>query len=81
MVKVAINEARSKLAELIDLVRSGERVTLEKHGKPVAVLIAVDDAELLARLEDEMDVEQARRVLAHPDPVPVDEAFKELGID
>ena len=38
---VSIHEAKTRLSELIGLVRSGEEVVIAKAGKPVAKLIPV----------------------------------------
>lgn len=41
-----LTEAKAKLNELIDsAVNTHERVTITRHGKPVAVLISVEDLE------------------------------------
>jgi len=48
----SIAELRSNLAELINRVAYGrERVTLERRGRPVAVLVSLADAKRLARLD------------------------------
>jgi prevent-host-death family protein len=36
-------EAKTRLAELLVQVSNGERVTITKHGTPVAVLVPVDE--------------------------------------
>ena len=38
-IKVGSFEAKTKLAELLDKVESGETVTITRHGKPVAKLV------------------------------------------
>ena len=49
--RVGTQEAKTHLSEYINRVRyGGERVVIERHGKPVAALVGVDD---LARLEKE----------------------------
>ncbi len=40
MISVPVTEARATLPALIDRVEAGEEVTLTRHGKPVAVLLA-----------------------------------------
>lgn len=48
MTTLPLTEAKAKLNELIDsAMTTHERVTITKHGKPAAVLIAVDDLEAL----------------------------------
>ncbi|MEX1141598.1 MAG: type II toxin-antitoxin system Phd/YefM family antitoxin [Thermoleophilaceae bacterium] len=69
-----MSDARESLADVVNRVRyTGERLTLTRRGRPVAALVSVEDAELLERLDDETDLEAARRALAEPgDPVPWD---------
>ena len=40
MVTVGDYEAKTRLPELIRLVEAGERVTITRHGRPVALLTA-----------------------------------------
>jgi prevent-host-death family protein len=37
-------EAKNTLGSLLDLVERGEEITITRHGKPVARLIAANDA-------------------------------------
>ena len=39
VAEVGAYEAKTRLAELLDQVARGERVTITKHGVPVAVLV------------------------------------------
>jgi prevent-host-death family protein len=39
MERIGIDDARSKLSELIERVQSGEEVVLTRHGEPVARLV------------------------------------------
>jgi prevent-host-death family protein len=43
MKSVGPYEAKTHLAELLERVRRGERITITKHGVPVAVLQPPDD--------------------------------------
>jgi prevent-host-death family protein len=50
---VSVTDAREQLADLVNRVAyTGERVTLTRHGRPMAVLVSVADAER-ARAEGE----------------------------
>ena len=50
---MSVSEARDNLAEVIGQVQfGGERITLEKRGKPVAVVVSVEDAAFLDEMED-----------------------------
>jgi prevent-host-death family protein len=39
VVLVGSYEAKTRLAELLRLVEGGERITITRHGKPVAILV------------------------------------------
>ena len=59
MVKMSANNAKARFGELLDTARR-EPVTIEKHGRPVAVVLSTEDySDLeklkLARLHDEID--------------------------
>ena len=55
---------REDLADLLNRVSyNGERVAIRRHGKTVAVLVPAEDAELLEALEDQTDLDAARKAL------------------
>ena len=57
---LSVSEARDKLAEVIGQVQyGGERVTISRRGKPVAVVVSVADAAWLEAMEDKIDIELA----------------------
>ena len=48
MSTVPLTDAKSKLNELVDeAVRTHERVTITRHGRPAVVILSVDDLEAL----------------------------------
>ena len=50
---LTMSEARDRLADVIGQVQfGGERVTISKRGKPVAVVVSVADAAFLDEMED-----------------------------
>ena len=79
---VPLSTARESLAEMVNRVRfGGERLTLTRHGRAVAAVVSVEDAELLERLEDAADLEAARQALAEPgEPVEWDAVKADLGL-
>ena len=55
-MEVGIYEAKTQLPKLIERVQKGERITITKHGKPVAELVPM-------RRHDPEAVQQALRRL------------------
>ena len=53
MITVTVSQAREKLSDLLGKVQHGrEDVTIERHGKPVAVMISVEAMAYYEALED-----------------------------
>ena len=64
MGEVNTIEARAKFSELINRAAYGkERVVLTRRGKPIAVVVSLDDLEQLQRLEDEQDARLGQTAL------------------
>jgi prevent-host-death family protein len=67
METVTVAEARRRLAEVVAKVGpGGKRVLLERHGKPVAAMISVEDLKKLENMEkqqDQRDEERRRQAL------------------
>ena len=83
MTKLDVTKARQAFAETVNQVAyKGERVLIQKHGKPVAALVPVADLELIEWLEDQIDVEEARRIMADAADriVPWKKAKARLGL-
>jgi prevent-host-death family protein len=52
-VSVTASYAKDQLASLLERTRvGGERIVIEKHGKPAAALVSVADLERLERLDE-----------------------------
>src|SRR5256886_12105514 len=84
MVKVEATAARNGFSDLINKVCYGsDRVLIERRGKDVAALISIEDLRLLEILEDQIDIEAARKALANPKNkvrVPLEQVKKRLGL-
>ncbi len=51
MKRVGTHEAKTRLSEYLNRVRyGGERIVIECHGRPVAVLVGIEDLERLEEL-------------------------------
>ncbi len=56
MTSTTVSEARNNFPELLNRVGYGqERILIERHGKPVAALISMEDLNRLQALEDALD--------------------------
>ncbi len=61
---VNATEARNRFLDLINRAGYGqERIRIERHGKPVAVLISYEDLERLEALEDALDSALLRQAM------------------
>jgi antitoxin YefM len=68
MSTLALAEAKARLSELISRVGSQhERVTITVHGRPTAILLAVDDLESLEETLAILSDAAALRTLADSD--------------
>ena len=81
MARMAATALRSNVAETLNRVAyQGERIELERHGKPVAALVSIDDLELLEALEDRIDLAAARRALKERGRRSWDKVKADLGL-
>jgi prevent-host-death family protein len=63
-MSVTATQAKDQLSTLLERTRSaGERIVIEKHGKPAGVLVSIDDLRRLERL-DELEHAAVARPLA-----------------
>ncbi len=77
-------DARENLAEVLNRVAyAKDRVRITRRGKQVAAMVPIEDLELLERLEDEIDLREAKKALADArkhGTIPWEEAKKDLGL-
>jgi len=58
---------------------TGERISIRRHGKAVAVLVSVEDAAMLDAIEDRLDLAEAKKALREKGSIPWAEVKKRLG--
>ena len=81
MSELAVSEARNRLAEAIDLARSGEPVYVTRRGRRVAVLVDAASYDALVEVaEDAMDSAELKAARAENDYVPWEEVKADLGL-
>jgi len=83
MRRAASPKTSSRIDGTLDRLRQGQRIVLKKGRRAVAAVVSMEDLRLLEKLEDQMDVEVARKRLADPNevPIPYERIRKELGLD
>ena len=60
-----LTQACARFTESVNRVTyRGERILIQKHGRPVAALVPVEDLALIRELEDRIDLADARKALA-----------------
>ncbi|BAZ24424.1 prevent-host-death family protein [Kalymmatonema gypsitolerans NIES-4073] len=61
MSVVSATEARANFQELINRAEyKGERILIQRHGKPVVAIIGLEDLRLLEAIEDAIDSAELR---------------------
>jgi prevent-host-death family protein len=81
MIRLSATDARSDFSTTLNKVAfTKERVVLERHGKPLAGLVPVEDLEFLQELENRIDLAAARKALKEPGRIPWAKVKKDLGL-
>ena len=82
VVVVNTTRARRQFSDLVTRVGfTGERVVLERNGKPIAALVPLEDLAAIIVAEDRGDLEAARRAMREPGPsISSEQAKKQLGL-
>lgn len=83
MAEMAVSDARSHLAELIDETgRSGEPVYVTRRGRRVAVILDAGTYDrLIEEAEDALDRAELKAAREEDDYVPWDEVKADLGLE
>jgi prevent-host-death family protein len=84
MARLAASKVREGFSDTINRVAYGrERVILHRRGKEVAAVVPMEDLKLLEAIEDRIDLEEARKSLAHAKKhgtIPWEKVKKDLGL-
>ncbi len=77
-------KAREQLSTVINRAAFGkERVVLTRRGKEVAAVVPIEDVKLLEKLEDRIDLEEARAALVETKSkgtIPWEKIKADLGL-
>ena len=65
MTTMTVAEAKNRFSDVLRRAEyGGERVVVERHGKPVAAIVSTDDLRRLEATDDKADLRDARAALA-----------------
>jgi prevent-host-death family protein len=85
MATVTVADAKNRFSDLLRRAEyGGERVVVERHGKPVAVIVSTGDLERLEALEDAADLRDAAAALDEAErlgTIPLDIVLRKHGLD
>lgn len=81
MSEMPVSEARNRLADAIEMARSGEPVYVTRRGRRVAVLVDPESYETLVEAaEDAIDQAELTAARFEDDYVPWEEVKADLGL-
>lgn len=81
MKTLEASKLRQDVSDALNTVAyTGERISISRHGKPVAVLVSVEDAAMLEAIEDRLDLAAAKKALKEKGSIPWAEVKKRLGL-
>lgn len=81
MKQVSLVDARKSLTDIVNQVEfQNKQISITRHGKPAAVLISIKDAELLAKIEDIIDIREAEIAMKEGGSISSDDLRKKLRL-
>ncbi len=86
MTKLAASQARDAFSDTLNRVAyRGERIVLRRRGKDLAAIVPIEDLKLIQRMEDEIDLREAKKALSDMKrkglrPIPYEQVRKRLGL-
>ena len=79
---ITTTDARKNFADIVNSVAYGkEPVILTRRGQEIAALVSMEELQLLQKIEDHIDIEDARKALDEPgENISADEFWNKLGL-
>lgn len=85
MPSLTVAQAKNQFSDLLRRAEyGGERVIVERHGKPVAAIVSTDDLRRLEAAEDAVDRRDSQAALAEAKQtgtVPLESVLRKYGLD
>ena len=78
---ISTTDARMHFSDIINKVVYGnEPIVLTRRGKRIAAIVSITELELLQKIEEHFDIEDAIAALAEPgENISAEEVWKSLG--
>lgn len=75
-------DARKNFADIVNTVAYGKQpVILTRRGQEIAALISIEELELLQKIEDLVDIQDARKALEEPgENISAEKFWDRLGL-
>ncbi len=75
-------DARKHFADIVNSVAYGkEPVILTRRGQEIAALVSIEELQLLQKIEDHIDIEDAKKALDEPgENISADDFWNKLGL-
>ena len=81
MVLLNVTELRKNVAEYVGRVLfTGERIAVQKNGKPACAIVSMEDLRLLEALEDHIDIQAAQQAMKENETVSWEDLKKQLSL-
>jgi prevent-host-death family protein len=78
--KLTASTARQNFSDILHRAAyGGERIVVHRGKRPMAAVVPIEDLELLEKIEDRIDLSEARKRLNEP-TIPWSKIRKELGL-
>ena len=85
MATMTVAEAKNRFSDVLRRAEyGGERVVVERHGKPVAAIVSTEDLRRLEAADDSADLQDAHAALAEAKvagTVPLEIVLHKYGLD
>jgi prevent-host-death family protein len=85
MATMTVAEAKNRFSDVLRRAEyGGERVIVERHGKPVAAIVSTEDLRRLEAADDATDLRDAQAALAEArqaGTVPLETVLRKYGLD
>ncbi len=82
---MTVAEAKNRFSDVLRRAEyGGERVIVERHGKPVAAIVSTDDLRRLEATDDAADLRDAQAALAEATregTIPLETVLRKYGLD